>query len=178
MKKSFLFVLLVFCCCGCGWFFKPHLVPSAVQQKIKKDLSIEVFNADVMNRGGKLFIEPFKAGVDAEASIVLDHIAATVNQGATDVIIEGVGWSLSPEEDSDLVLRGYIEKFITPGKIRRMLPGRKNASLRIRIELKDRRTGAVVALGCGWKKMKYAAEDIDRAAYEIGRDIVTGFFRK
>ncbi len=165
-------------CCGCSWFFKPHLSPSIKKQRTVKDLSVEVFNADVLTKGGKLFIEPFKAGVDAEASIVLDHIATTVNQGATDVIIEGAGWVLSSEEDSDLVLYGYIEKFITPGKIRRMLPGRKNASLRIRIELKDRRTGAVVALGCGWKKMKYASEDIDRAAYEIGRNIVTGFFRK
>lgn len=178
MKRNILLVFLLCFCCGCSWFFKTKTLAPAAKQKDRVDFSVEIIDTDALLKGALVFVEPFKAGGDAEASLVLDHISTTIAQGSKDGIESSNSWGISSREDADFILRGYVEKFKTPGKFRRMLPGQKQASLRVRGELRDRRTGAVIALVYGWKKMKYAAQDIDDACYHAGRDIITGMMRK
>lgn len=178
--RNILLVFLLCFCCGCNfWFLKPKVVAVAEKLKAAADISVEVFDPDVLAKGGKVFVEPFKAGVDAEASVVLDHIAAMIVHGIGETIADVPRWRLAASgEDADMVIHGYIEKFQVPEKWWRIFPGAKKASLRVRGDIRSGRTGSVVALVSSWKSTKYSSQEIDKAAYEIGRDIVTGLFRK
>lgn len=145
-------------------------VPTDVRRS-SGPLSIEVLRPDVLEHGGAVMIGLFKAGADAEATPLLDRFSLTILKGIAEVLGEGSSRLKYVNADAavpaDFVIDGHIDEFRGPGLVDRMLL-KSNFLVRIRAEVKDMKSGEVVALIFDQQSVHNDRKELDSTAYAIG----------
>ncbi len=100
---------------GCGWFFHK---PSSVKEEPPHFLqSVKLVDAEPLQKGGKIQIIPFTAGIEVEAGQDLDRLALAIIQGVTEVVNaenkrENLNVVFGEEADqADFQITGHIIRF-------------------------------------------------------------------
>jgi hypothetical protein len=178
MSKVFL-AFLIFCMTVSGCFWSSSKPKPGVEHA--KTMSVEVLRSDILAKGGAVLVEPFKAGSDAEATPALDRFALLIVKGAADAL-DNEGGRLSYKAsdgpgNADFVIEGHIDQFRIPGTMDKMM-FKKDATVRIKGELKDIQSGEIIALVYDQRKAINDPKGEEMAAYAIGVDMVRELVRQ
>jgi len=167
--KLFLISFVTICLGGCSWFgWAAHKTPSVEFIDI---VSVDIIQENVWILGGEMVFVPFTSGANAEAGRMVDHLALVMVKGFADYMSEnpGVFKLLTAEEAqySRFVIEGRIDEFNTGGKFKKLGIGKKETTLKISGEIRDRKTGEIVARINGNKSFQNINE-ADQAAEDMG----------
>ena len=178
MSKIF-FASLIFCLTVSGCFWSSTRPKPGFEHA--KTMSVEVLHSDVLARGGAILVEPFRAGPDAEATPVLDRFALLIVKGAVDALDNEGGRLSYRASDSpgkaDFVIEGHIDQFKVPGTVDKMML-KKEATIRIKGELRDLKSGEIIALVYDQRNLINDPKGREMAAYAIGVDMVRELVRQ
>ncbi len=173
-RKYIVGLLILLCLSGCNFFSKRSVQSRLVQPVLGQEVAMTVIREDLWSTGGKLVFIPFIPGSRAEAGQLVDRLSLMILKGAIEAFSDKSGvFQLMTEEDvnlAELILDGRIEEFSLAGKWSGVGLGRKESTLTVKGEIRERRTGAVVAIifaSRSFKKLK----DSDQVAYALGRAI-------
>lgn len=137
-------------------------------------VSVEVIRDDLWAAGGELIFIPFTSGANTEAGAVVDRISLMIVKGTADVLTEKPGVFKyifdGDAENARFVLEGRIEEFDTASRWRWIGIGKKKGTLKVKGEVRDRLSGALVAMISGVKTF-VNVKDSELAAYGLGRVI-------
>lgn len=163
-----LLFMVVLSSSGCLWFGKKGPEPA------NDGVSIQVIEDSLWTSGGALVMIPFTPGTDAEAGPKVDRIALSIVKGFSDAFSSNpdkqARFRLLTGEDvgrARYVIAGRIEEYDTGSHWRSIGIGKKDISLKIKGELRDRETGQVVALIFAYRSFRNA-QDTDAVAYTLG----------
>ena len=166
-------LILIFCICASGCFAAVHK-PRAISE-VEKTVSVEVLRSDILAKGGTVNVEPFKAGPDAEATSVLDRFALQIVSAAAEMLRTEGGRLLykSPDNagEADFLIEGHVEQFKTPGTMDKLML-KHDISVRIAANLRDVKSGQVIALIFDQRKIENKPKMLDAAGYAIGVDMI------
>ncbi len=171
-RRYFPLILLWLCCGGCLWSGHGPASPSVLSAP--DAVSVEVIRDDLWAAGGSVVFIPFTPGANAEACPVVDRLSLMIVKGAADVFTERGGkFSFITDGDAQkaqFVIEGRIEEFDTGSRWKAFGVGKKDVTLKIKGEVREHKTGEVVALIFGYKAFK-KTKDSERVAYELGRSL-------
>ena len=172
MKKTLFYCLIMaVSLSGCFWPFsgvRRTPPPCATGDGI----SFEILDEAAMSKGGKVYMMPFAAGIDASAGDVLDRYALLMVKGLSDHLTDVKHFALvSGDEASlaDFVMAGHIEQFKEIGHFK------KKALIRIRGDLRSAATNHVAALIYVQREVVNHADSVDKEFYNIGAAIAAKF---
>ncbi len=178
MNIRSLLLISLFALSGCIWPFQ-GVKPALPVSEGEPSISVDVLQPELLGKGGKLAFIPFTAGVNAEAGPALDRLALLVVKGASDVLSASSLFQILNGAESgqaDLILEGRIEEFTAfAGSFLGM--GRKDGVIRIKAELRARRTGDVLAIVSSRDHFE-RNKNSDLIAYDIGRAIAQDLSKK
>lgn len=104
----------------------------------------KVTNAQRLSKGGALLIVPFSAGVNAAATKQLDAVALMIVKGIADALQQShAPFDVLTNDNAgsaDLILEGFIEEYIDPGKLKKWVPQKKEIKIAVKAKLFDSRT--------------------------------------
>ncbi|MBF0388201.1 MAG: hypothetical protein HQL20_10200 [Candidatus Omnitrophica bacterium] len=171
VRLSYL-VLLLFILGGCMWF--GHLPAKPAVHVLPEAVSLEVIREDLWAIGGGVAFIPFTPGAGAEAGSTVDRLSLMIVKGLADAFAEksGAFYLLTEEEarNASFVIEGRIEEFTPASKLKIIGLGKKYATLKIKGEIREQKTGEVVALIFGVKNYK-KNKDSELTAYDLGRSL-------
>ncbi|MBF0331867.1 MAG: hypothetical protein HQL17_08005 [Candidatus Omnitrophica bacterium] len=168
MKKiSFYLIIFAMFVSGCMWPFGSTRKVAGIMAP-KDSVSFEVIDAQALSQGGKLYMKPFVAGVDAEAGDALDRLALLMVKGLSDGLAEDGKFTLVTGDDASqagFIIKGHIEQFKTRGKIKKV------AAIKVRADVRLASTDQVVALIYAQDEVVCRMQNVDMAFYDIGSAI-------
>ena len=139
------------------------------------DATGKIIKEDVLRKGGTLVILPFKAGENAVASPQLDRVALMIVKGAIDYLNdEKTPFTLLTTQDQgepDLVIDGYINDFVQPGKMKRWVMQKKKTFLSVEGTMEIQGTKERVLVFQHKRTMGDPQKDGLDIAYKIGQDL-------
>lgn len=168
MKKIMLLFLCL--CLGCA--------SAKIKERPQRGplTSFKIFNEAGLQKGGRLLIAPFKAGVNVEANEELNKIALMIIKGITEAIKEQNEnnfeiLSYAQAQEAQLVIEGHITKLTRPSRINKMGLGHKKISLGIEGDMVNLQTGEKVLIFSGLEERDRKGITHRDIAYSIGRSI-------
>ncbi len=157
---------------GCLWF-KGTGVKSLESLQVE-GVTVSVIRDDLWRAGGQIGFIPFTPGPNAEAGQLVDRLALMIVKGTADSFIEKKGvFSLITDGNIDnalYVIEGQVEEFDTGSWWKFIGIGKKNMTFKIKGEVRDRKTGDVVARITGFKAFR-RVRDAEKVAYALGFSI-------
>jgi hypothetical protein len=167
MKRLLLlFSILICTTSGCFWPFTSQKRVESVPA-VSDGVSVEVLDAALLKKGGKLYFMPFSAGADAEAGDTLDRVALMMVKGVSDALSEGgSGFVLVDGQDAanaDVVIRGHIEQFKLQGTFK------KTVLIKVRGDVRAvRENENIIALVYAERQAEDPGAGADKVAYDFG----------
>jgi len=133
MNKKFILILVCVLFVSSGCFSSTPKKSSSASHSV--NATGKIIKEKEFKEGGKLAILPFKAGVNAVASIQLDRVSMMVVKGMVDYLAQGntpfTVLTTQDQGDPDFVIDGYINAFIQPGKVKRWVTHNKKTILSV-----------------------------------------------
>lgn len=176
-KNNFLcfFFLLFFC--GCSFFSKIIYVDQEIDSFENQRIVVQILKRNFLTEKKLFFVEPFKIGEEAEASVTIDHIVQTFQLGIEHGLKENKQSIVYDTDYADIIVRGVVEKFKKPSAWKRHLFFfKKEAELNVMLFFIDRKDSSVIAFSLGWNKMLFETDNIEQQSYQVGKDMVTEIF--
>lgn len=183
-RKGLCGLLLLCLTAGCVWVapkdtagMKTHPLPQG--QKI--------LNAERLQKGGRMVVVPFRAGVGVEATDELDKIALMIVKGVADLLKkEGAHFEVMTGENADqadFLIQGHITHRAGASGLRRWILRSKTIELGIEAKMMDIATQQTILVFTQRKETTKKARDYRELGYEIGEDLgrfilITSEFQK
>lgn len=138
--------------------------------------SFKILNEASLQKGGKLLIAPFRAGVNVEANEELNKIALMVVKGITEAIKEqGENnfeiLSYAQAQEADLMIEGHITKLTKPSRMNRMGLGDQKISLGLEGNMVNLETGEKALIFSDLDERGQKGNTHQDLAYAMGRAI-------
>ncbi len=153
---------------GCS---SAQIRPSSEKGHPHEGAALAVLRSDIFEQGGKVMVDVFKAGDNAEATPVLDRYSLNVLRGMADALSDTGARFQFVRPDAgipvDFVIEGHIDEFRSPGFLGRLM-FKKDLSVRISAEVKSVAGGEVVARISARQKVRNDRKRLDASAYSLG----------
>jgi hypothetical protein len=135
----------------------------------------KIIKESEFKKGGSLAILPFKAGVNAEATPQLDRVSLMIVKGLIDYLSEEkTPFTILKTQDQgqpDLVIDGYINDFVEPGKMKRWVMQNKKAVLSVDGYMEIPSTKERIMIFQHKRMMTDPQKDGLDLAYQTGQDL-------
>jgi hypothetical protein len=134
MNRRLIYIVIgtIFVASGC-FSSSPKRSSSAVPSLARA--TGKIIKEDEFKKGGTLVVLPFKAGPNAAASPQLDRVSLMIAKGLIDRLSEEktpfTVLTTQDQGEPDLVVGGYINDFIQPGKVKRWVMQSKKTALSV-----------------------------------------------
>lgn len=158
-----------------GCFFKrtpEHLVVEKPSYRYTN--SGTVHDIAALQKGGRILVVPFTAGAGVAADQELDRIALNIIKGLADTVNGNASdFQVITAENAgsaDFLIRGHVTEKGEPGKLRRMMMGKK-ISLGIQAGMLDSQNEKELAAFSYQRQANRDQKSFENLGYEIGRDI-------
>ncbi len=159
---------------GCGWFHR-SVQADHLSSSPDSSSSIQVISEDRLQRGGRLFIVPFKAGEGVEASEELEKISLMIVKGIGETLkLRSDRWEILSSErsaEAEIILRGHLTQFKKPSRLKKWIFREKNIVLGIEGRLTDPIDGQIILRFTYQKTAPQQNEDILSLDLKIGEEI-------
>ena len=156
---------------GCAWF-RADQAGAAVAERYDEN---KIIDADRLRRGGTIFVVPFKAGPNIQATIQLDHIALMIVKGIADEVnqVQSPLRILTAENKdyADFLIQGHIVLLSEPHGLQKWSLGKKKKSLAVKGYMIDQKTRKKILLFSQQKEASLKHESYDDLGWGIGSDI-------
>jgi len=139
VKTTFPLIILALFCCGCIHFFGEPKPPVIVEKPLVT--SSKVFRLEDLQRGGKIAIYPFTAGVGVSSDQDLErlslHIVKSLSQELTNANGALQVFSVEDSGSVDLVLKGRITQRVDRNKVFLLKKGYQSIMVESKIVLTE-----------------------------------------
>jgi hypothetical protein len=175
MKKNFLLLLSLALLSqgGCSFFKAKSSTPDVPASYVD---SSQVIQRSLLQKGGKLLVEPFLAGENVYASEQVDRLALKLVQGLAKEFEESPGafqvLSADDADKADLIMQGYFTQLLSPQPKMFGLFGNKKYVLAINGEIINPQNGELILKFTHQKEIPSGATgDLEILSLAIGQDV-------
>lgn len=168
-------------CSGCAWFHPRQDASAAVnaeQNPSSRPAWVrtgKILDGQLLRQGGKVFIVPFKAGVNVVADDELDKISLMMVKGIAEAIKEnGAAFEiLGPDRarEADWIVSGYVTGVGRPSRLIRWIFQKRRISLQVEGRMVQSPSQKNVAVFTDEERANPREKDHKQLGYDIGRDI-------
>lgn len=168
-----LFITSFIGCAGCSWL--GHKPAVSLEEETNPYLSSgKIINKDLLKKGGKLVVIPFKAGPGVEENDQLDKIALMIVKGIADEL--GSSGSLEvvtgdKAKDADFILEGHVTSLGRTAKLKRWTTFQDKTELAVKGRISAVKTKEMVAVFSDDRQSKYKGETQQQLGLMLGQDI-------
>ena len=135
----------------------------------------KLLDVETLRRGGKIFIVPFKAGVNVTSDDELDKIALMMVKGIAEALMEkGATFDiLGPDRalEADLIVTGYVTDLGRPSRFSRWMFKKPRVSLQVEGRIIQAASQKNVAVFTDEARADLREKDHQQLGYAIGEDI-------
>lgn len=174
--KFALLLIFFLSCLGCLASAPVRDVSASFRQS---RFAVEVLAPGAFSSGGSIAVDPFLAGQAVAASSRLSRFSLMIVKGAAETITDDSGvfsyCDSQSAQKADFFVTGRVEQFSSPGKLSGLLSSGR-VRIKIRAEIRNARTGDLLARISALRTSSQDQRLLDFEAYDIGVSLARVFF--